>query len=309
MILCIGTTPVLQRTFTLARLNLDQVNRAISTDEYASGKSINVARVLHTLGEEVIATGFLGGDSGRFIRDELSGGGLATDFITVEPKTRTCITVIDQSASTVTELVEESREIEKPAWSKLRSRIAELLPKAKVMVLSGSLTPNAPVDFYCWCANRATDSAINTVIDASGEPLRRALAARPLIVKPNRAELAKTLDTPIESDAALRDAIKQLIDLGPHWAVITEGKAGAIVSNASQFWRVRSPKVEAVNPIGSGDSLAAGLASAISRGQRMPDACTLAVACGAANAMTARAGTVRPDDVAELLEKTTIDPW
>jgi fructose-1-phosphate kinase PfkB-like protein len=41
----------------------------------------------------------------------------------------------------------------------------------------------------------------------------------------------------------------------------------------------------------------------------MPDACTLAVACGAANAMTARAGTVRPDDVAELLEKTTIDPW
>ena len=309
MILCIGTTPVLQRTFTFARLNLDQVNRAIATDEYASGKSINVARVLRTLGEDVIATGFLGGDSGRFIREELTALGLTSDFITVEPKTRTCITVIDQSARTVTELVEESREVERPAWSKLRARIAELLPKAKVLVLSGSLTPNPPADFYAWCANRASEGAINTIIDASGEPLRRALSARPLIVKPNRAELAKTLDTPIESDDALRDAIKQLIDLGPHWAVVTEGKAGAIVSDGKQFWRVRSPKVEAVNPIGSGDSLAAGLASAISSGQRMPAACKLGVACGAANAMTARAGTVRPDDVAELVEKTTIEPW
>src|SRR5262249_22196309 len=148
--------------------------------------SINVARVLHTLGEDVIATGFLGGDSGRFIRDQLAACGLAHDFITVEPPTRTCITLIDQSNDTVTELVEESREVEKPAWQKLRSRIAELLPRSNVMVLSGSLTPGAPEDFYAWCADRAGEAAINTIIDASGGPLRRALPARPLIVKPNR---------------------------------------------------------------------------------------------------------------------------
>ena len=44
--------------------------------------------------------------------------------------------------------------------------------------------------------------------------------------------------------------------------------------------------MKAINPIGSGDSLAAGLASAILRGQRMPDAAKLGIACGAANAMT-----------------------
>lgn len=309
MILCVGTTPVLQRSMLFERLTIDGVNRSIETSEYASGKSINVARVLHTLGEDVMATGFLGGDSGRGIREELAVCGVANDFVFVEPTTRMCVTAIDRSTGTATELIEESKEVEKPAWAKLRTRVTELLPRCKLMVLSGSLPPGAPQDFYAWCVNRATDSAVNTILDASGEPLRRALASKPFIVKPNRSELAKTLDTPIESDAALRDAIKELIDLGPTWTIVSEGKAGAIVSDGKTFGRVRSPQIEAINPIGSGDALAAGLASAISRGQRMPEAARLAIACGAANAMTDRAGHVRADDVSELLELVEIEAF
>jgi tagatose 6-phosphate kinase len=314
MILCLGTTPVMQRTMVFERVHLDAVNRAAEVRETASGKSINVARVLHLLGEEVVATGFLGGDPGRFIRDDLRTAGVCHDFVTVGPKTRTCVTVIDRGdrdrgGGTVTELVEESKEVEKPAWGKLRGRVAEHLPRAKVMVLSGSLTPGAPQDFYGYCVKRATEYAVNTIVDASGEPLRRALPARPLVVKPNRSELARTLDAPIESDAALRDAIRQLVALGPHWVVVTQGKDGAVVSDGDRFWRVRPPRVAAVNPIGSGDALAAGLASAISRGQRLPEACRLGVACGAANAMTLTPADVRPDDVAELLQRVESEDW
>ena len=53
------------------RLALDQVNRATEVLESPAGKSVNVAQVLATLGKEVIATGFLGGDSGRFIGERL----------------------------------------------------------------------------------------------------------------------------------------------------------------------------------------------------------------------------------------------
>ena len=309
MILCLGTTPVLQRTMVFQRLHVDAVNRAIEVSEHASGKSINVARVLHTLGEDVMAAGFLGGDSGKFIREDLAASHIAHEFISVTPKTRMCVTVMDRSNNTATELVQEASEVEKPAWGKLRQRVAELLPRARVLVLSGSLPPGAPQDFYAYCVNRATEYAVISIVDAAGEPLRRALASKPLVVKPNRAELAKTLDTPIESDAAFRDAIKQLIAQGPSWAVVTEGKAGAVVSDGETFWRVRSPKVEAINPIGSGDALAAGLASAISRGQRLPEACKLAVACGAANARTPVAGVVRPDDVSELIERVEIEMY
>jgi len=309
VILCLGTTPVMQRTMVFDRLRLDAVNRAAEVYETASGKSLNVARVLHALGDDCIAKGFVGGDSGKFIREDLDRAGVPHDLVTVAAKTRTCVTILDRATGETTELVEESKEVEKPAWGKLRGRVAGLLPRAKVMVLSGSLTPNAPQDFYGFCVNRATECAVNTIVDAAGEPLRRALPARPFVVKPNRAELAKTLDEPIESDAALRDAVKRLVALGPAWCVVTQGKDGAVVSDGQSFWRVRSPKVEAINPIGSGDSLAAGLASALSRGQRLPDAAKLGVACGAANAMTLLPGHVRPDDVAELIDKVKMEDW
>src|SRR5215203_4017785 len=113
MILCLGTTPVLQRTMVVPRLHIDAVNRATEVREHASGKSINVARVLHTLGEDVMAAGFLGGDSGKVIREDLAAARIANQFISVAPKTRMCITLMDQSNDTATELVQEASEVEK----------------------------------------------------------------------------------------------------------------------------------------------------------------------------------------------------
>src|SRR3954468_6046534 len=107
MIVCLGTTPALQRTMSFDRLRLDAVNRATSVLEYASGKSVNAARVAHTLGRRVVATGFLGGDSGEACRRDLDSAGVAHEFVTVAARTRMCVTVIDRAGGTATELIEE----------------------------------------------------------------------------------------------------------------------------------------------------------------------------------------------------------
>jgi tagatose 6-phosphate kinase len=297
MILCVGTTPVFQRTMKFERLRLDEVNRAVEVEEYASGKGLNVARVAHTLGEDVVVTGFLGGDTGKFIRADLAACGVANHFIDVAPKTRTCITILDQHHQHVTELVEEAQRVEQQGWEQLNAKIDELLPRAKIMVLSGSLPPHAPEDFYERCVIKANERGIKSIVDASGPALLCAMRARPMIVKPNRAELGRTFLSP---PSPLN--VDMLMQLGVQWAVVTDGKAGAKIIGGSGTWRIRSPEVQAVNPIGSGDAVAAGLAVAIVRGQEMPDACRLAIACGAANAMTAKAGHVLPAGV-QLLEK------
>ncbi len=299
----------MQRSMAFAALHLDEVNRAVEVSDYASGKSINVAKVAHTLGEDVLATGFLGGDNGRFIRQDLNTLGVPHDFVGVEPRTRMCITVIDRGSGRVTELVEESREVEPIAWETLQSRVSDLLRKTKLLVLSGSLPPSPPRDFYAFCIDRANAANVRTILDAAGEPLRQALSKRPFVVKPNRSELAKTLDCKIDSDGAFRDAMKRLIDLGPTWAIVTEGKVGVTISDGKQFWRIRSPEVKAISPIGSGDALAAGVAVALVRGESMPQACRLGVACGAANAMTDRAGVLRREDVDALLPQIRVESW
>src|SRR5687767_6913570 len=76
MILCLGTTPALARTMIFDDVVADDVNRATSVLESAAGKSINAAKVARLLGEEVVATGFLGGDTGRFIRTQLDQFGI-----------------------------------------------------------------------------------------------------------------------------------------------------------------------------------------------------------------------------------------
>ena len=58
MIVCLGTTPALQRTLLLKSLCIDEVNRVSEVRTFASGKPVNVARVLTTIGQGAIVSGF-----------------------------------------------------------------------------------------------------------------------------------------------------------------------------------------------------------------------------------------------------------
>jgi 1-phosphofructokinase family hexose kinase len=308
MILCLGTTPTVQRTMTFDRVTLDAVNRAASVLESASGKSLNVARTLHTLGHKVLATGFLGGQPGEFVRHDLERAGIDHQFITVPPQTRTCTTVIDRAAETVTELVEETRPVPAEAYEQLLKQLEVNLPRATVLVLSGSLPPQAPPDFYARCTKMADLASIPIVLDTRGEPLRQALAHRPTVVKPNLQELAETVSHPITDDASLRRAILELLDQGPRWAVITNGPHDAIASDSQSFWKITPPKIKPVNPIGSGDAFAAGLAIALAAGDDLPTAARLGTACGAANALSSPPGHARRADIDRLTPTVLISP-
>src|SRR5580693_830406 len=129
MILCLGTTPTVQRSMTFDRLVIDDVNRAIEVQEYASGKSPNVARVLRTMGEDPLAVGFAGGDRGKFLLDDLTKAGIRCDFGSVPAQTRLCTTVIDRSAGVATELVEEHAAVPTPAWAEMDGKLREILPQ------------------------------------------------------------------------------------------------------------------------------------------------------------------------------------
>lgn len=309
MILCLGTTPAVQRTMRFGQFTLDAVNRADDVFDYAGGKATNVARVVHQLGEKVLACGFLGGQRGRFMRADLDKTGIGHDFVTVRPSTRLCITIVDQASGTSTELVEEAQPVEPPDWDRLYELLQRHLKTAGALVLTGSMPPNSPADFYARCTAAANQCGIPVVLDARGEPLQSALPHHPTVVKPNLSELAATVGREIQSDDDLRRAIIKLIDQGARWAIITRGPKPAIVSDGQSFRILTTPKVQVLNTIGSGDAFSAGLAVELARGKTLPDACRLAAACGAANAMNLRAGYVEREIVLELLPKIQISPW
>ncbi len=307
MIICLGTTPALSRSMIFESLTLDEVNRAVEVYDYAAGKSVNAARVLTTLGQPVTATGFIGGDYGAILQRDLDAAGISHAFTEVPASTRLCVTVIDRSDQTATELIEEAGPVAQKDADRLLDQLAAQLMGATMLVLSGSLAAGVPVQFYADCINLAAGKGVRTIVDAAGEPLLKAIEATPFLIKPNRKELAQTLGRRVETDADLRSAVSELIADRPMWATVTMGKEGAIVSDGREFWRLTAPAIDVVSAIGSGDSFAAGLAAGIVSGDTIPEAARLATACGVANALTERSGHVSLTDVNRLREQIKLE--
>lgn len=306
MFLTIGTTPAAQRVMVFRKLTLDAVNRAVTTLDGVAGKAINVAKVLKALGENPVALGFVGGPRGETIRAAMAALGIAADFIQVSAPTRQCITVIDETTGMHTELVEESRAVEPAAYDALMANI-QRQANVRAAIMSGTITPGGPVDFYARCIQWANQAGAITAVDAQGALLMEALKARPGLVKPNRHELAATIGQPLDSEAQLCSAMRTLAELGAQRVVITAGAAATLAFDGCAFWKITSPKIKAVNPIGSGDAFTAGCAARLVRGDDLGEACRWGAACGAANALTWMAGEVTTDEVARLAKEVSVE--
>ena len=307
MILCIGTTPAAQRVMVFRQLTIDTVNRAVTTLDGIAGKGVNVAKVLKALGEQPVATGFLGGDRGEEVRAQLEAHGIELDFVRVTPRTRQCITLLDTSAGTHTELVEESQPVAPADYEELMRVIRRRVKGCRAVVMSGTITPGGPVDLYFQGTQMAHAAGAITVVDAQGAALLAALRAKPALVKPNRPELAATLGRELKDEAAVLCAMRELCERGAQRVVVTAGKDPTLAFDGQRGWRVHAPRIEANNPIGSGDAFAAGLVWRLLRGEDLGQACRWGSAVGAANALTMQAGEVHRHDVERLVAEVRVE--
>lgn len=307
MILCVGGTPAMQRTLRFESLEPGAVNRAYDVRVTASGKVVNVARAVTVLGGQALLATFLGGDPGRFVARELDARGVSHEDVWTEDHapTRTCATLIPDNGP-VTELVEEALPVSERDVAALEEIVTENLREALTLCLIGSFPPGVPDDFYARLTAVAHEAGVRVLVDAQKAPLRAVLEEAPFLVKPNLEEVTATLNLPIgEPDA--RAAVAALTDAGARWAPVSTGASGSLLGDDSgRLWSVEPPWVEAVNPIGSGDVMAAGLLLSLHRGASVPNAAVYGTACAAANALTPTSGEIRPDDVDGLLSRVRL---
>jgi tagatose 6-phosphate kinase len=290
------------------QLTLDAVNRAATTLDGPAGKSINVAKVLCALGERPLAVGLAGGDRGAILRASLKERGIAHEFIEVPARTRECVTVIDQAAGTHTELVEETAPVPATAGPDLMRIIQNRIRECRAVIMSGTLAPGIPVDFYAQITLLARQAGVLSVVDAQGPALAAALATGPDIVKPNRLELAATVGRELRDDDSLKEAMTELAARGAQRMVITAGGAATLAQTEGRFWRIVPPRLTAVNPIGSGDAFTAGLVMRLLQSGDWSEACRWAAATGAANALTLMAGEVERAEVERLAASVRVEP-
>ncbi|WP_069172078.1 1-phosphofructokinase family hexose kinase [Streptomyces griseus] len=308
MILTVTLNAALDLTYTVPALVPQTSHRVEDTCERPGGKGLNVARVLTALGHDTVVTGFAGGATGAVLRGLLgtlphgpAGARLTDALVPVAGNTRRTLAVVDRSTGDTTQLNEPGPHIDAGEWAAFLGRYAELLTGAHAVALCGSLPPGIHVGAYAELVRLARSAGTPVLLDTSGEPLRRGIAARPDLVKPNADELAQ-LTGAREPLRATRDARRR----GAHSVVASLGAEGLLAVTADGVWRAAPPSAVRGNPTGAGDSAVAGLLSALAEGLDWPDRLARAVALSTATVLAPAAGEFDRGAYEQLLPRVTV---
>lgn len=298
MILTVGLSPAWQHVLVLNELVPGEVNRAEEAHWFASGKVLNAARALHHLECPTTAVTFLGGGHGQRVEEDLRGlRNLRLRAVWTSSPTRVCTTLVVRRGASTTELVENAGAVTDEEAQELVTAFREESRGAEACVLIGSLPRGCPVTVY-----RDLLEAFRgpSVVDARGPELLEALPMRPTVVKPNREELERTLDRKLDTVDDIFRAAAELRRRGAQWVIVSRGREPLCASGPDGDRCLVPPRVEAVNPIGSGDCLSAGVAWALIHGWDVPDAIRFGMGAAAQNATALRTSELEPDTVRRL---------
>ncbi|ROQ67197.1 tagatose 6-phosphate kinase [Streptomyces sp. 840.1] len=307
MILTVTLNTALDLTYGVPALVPHASHRVTDLSERPGGKGINVARVLTALGHDSVVTGFAGGANGsvlrRLLADLPAGRAKLTDaLVPVAGDTRRTLAVVDGTTGDTTQFNEPGPHVTATEWTAFLRSYEDLLTGADAVALCGSLPPGIHVGAYAELIRPARAAGVPVLLDTSGEPLRRGIAARPDLIKPNADELAQ-LTGSREPTRATRDARRR----GAHTVIASLGPEGMLAVTPDGSWQASPPAAVRGNPTGAGDSAVAGLLSSLVEGLSWPDRLRRAVALSTATVLAPTAGDFDRAAYEELLPRVAIE--
>jgi tagatose 6-phosphate kinase len=300
-----GFNTSLDRSALTDELRAGGVNRVRDVRTYPGGKGLHVALTVAALGEPVRLVGLIDEPHRTLFEDGLRESGVEFHGVAVSGRLRTCLAIRD-GAGRMTEILEPGPETDLDTRNRLSARFLDLAAGSDLAILSGSVPPGFAEGVYGDLVSSLRDQGVRCLVDASGGLLRAAVDSRPLLIKPNREELADLVGQPIDDAAAAVKAARGLTRNGPEMVVVSLGAEGAVAVQADRACRAEAPRVDVANTVGSGDCLLGGVAVGLRRGMELEEALRLGVACGTANATSPETGWARRADIDAVLPRVQV---
>lgn len=307
MILAVTMNPSVDISYPIQNFKLDDVNRVGTVRKTAGGKGLNVARVVKQMGEDVLATGVIGGTIGDCIIQELMKSDIRNHFYKINQESRNCIAILHDGKQT--EILESGPILSAEEGAAFLEKYRELLSEVSLVTISGSLPKGLESGFYRQMVESGREKGVPVIVDTSGEPLRQVLNhnVKPFAIKPNISELFQLLGMEVEeSTSSLKQLLTNKLFHGIEWIVVSMGAAGAFIKHGGNYFRVIIPAIKVVNPVGSGDATVAGLAVALKRKQSVPDILKTAMTAGILNTMEEGTGYIDPEKFNQFFEMVEV---
>lgn len=300
-ILTVTMNPAVDVATSTAHVMPTHKLRCAAVQRHPGGGGVNVARVLHRLGSEVVALYPAGGASGKRLRQLLDDEGVSSWCMAITGETRESFAVKDETGGQEYRFVLPGPTLLVQEWQACLDQVQALARTARYLVISGSLPPGVPSDFYAQLIRRVKPLGVQTVLDTSGPALAAALEAGVYLVKPSLRELREFSGLALETPTQWLGAAEQLIAQGRAQAVVlTLGEAGAWLITAQERCFAPGLPIKVVSAIGAGDSLVGAMVWALTQERALKEAFRYGVAAGSAALQSEGTGLCGPAEIARL---------
>jgi 1-phosphofructokinase len=264
---------------TYDEIELGSVNRSGTTRMSPGGKGIMESQMLNIMGTENTALGFIGGFSGKFIRDDLQRKGIKTAFtvtlaesrINVKVKTTTAETSLDAVGPELTE-----DDIENFLTS------FEQLTTNDIVVFAGTAPISLGDDFYIHLIHIVKRRQANFAIDIDGQKLLETLCQTPIVIKPNKEELEGIFSVKFAKKEDIFPYGKKMLDMGAQNVIVSMAGEGALLFTGKKCYFAPPVKGIIKNSVGAGDATVAGFLAEWSKTRDPVKSFKQGIACGSA---------------------------
>ncbi|HEX9917499.1 MAG TPA: 1-phosphofructokinase [candidate division Zixibacteria bacterium] len=306
MILTITANPTVDKGFHVKRIVKNDKLRAEHLRRDPGGGGINVSRVIKRLGEETLACALAGGTTGELLAKLLVREKIPFRLTEIKDETRINFTVTEDNTGHQLRFLMPGPKVKQSEWKRFVRDIVSIKPVPQLCVLSGSLPPGVPHDFYFRLIQVFKKKGIKCFLDASGKPLRAGMKAGPHIVKPNLRELGQLTGKRMNSRELIRKATLGMLKCDCEMIIISMGDKGAMLVTKEKSFYAIPPKVEPVSVVGAGDSMVAGMALKIAQGGSLSEILRFGVAAGTAAVLSPGTELCTRKEFKKILPKVKI---
>ena len=269
------------------------------------GNAVNAARILTRLKIPVVATGFLGGSTGREIKSLLDKEGVKNKFVSIEGHSRINVTVSNRTDHMQTRLTFPGPKISHIEKKELFD-LFERQNGISFLLIGGSLPPGLKIQDILHLMKIANEKKIECIIDCPSNVLRHLINGNPLLIKPNLSEFQELTGSRAKAIQSVQKEAQELLRKVSYVCVSSvEGGALLLTRNATYFGRI--PKIKVKSTVGAGDSMVGAMVAQLFK-KATSESDVLRWGLAAAAATLAEPGTAfgRASEIRRLFTKTLV---
>ncbi|AYW49657.1 hypothetical protein C7H83_03730 [Tetragenococcus halophilus] len=315
MILTITLNPSMDYVYYKDTFELGGHNRVNNPTKMPGGKGINASRTILLLNGDVLSFNLLGGDNGKLIAKYIQKESFNSTNLFIEEDSRNAITIIHDNGKQ-TEIVEKGPYVDNNVEKLIFSTIKDIIQSTEeinIVSINGTVNSDNKNFYYQLLTMFKEEITRNLIIlmDLSQHHLKNIVLDTnqyfPDFIKPNIEEFGELVGHNFTTKKEILHYLKNNEFKIP-FIVVSCGGDGAVAKVDSTVYDVNIPKINVVNPTGSGDATVGGIAFGFQNNWKKEDILKWSMACGIANTMEKGVGVVDKETVKTIIHKIHLVP-